>query len=230
MFKDKYVSAVIAAAGKGSRMGSEIPKQYMTVAGNTILDTTLYKFEKSNEVDEIVLVIGKYDLEYVKNKIAPNYSKITEVVAGGRSRTESVFEGIKAVNAGCGIILIHDGVRPLISYNLISSCVEGAYNYGACIPVIDIVDTIKEVSDDRIVKNTLNRKLLKSVQTPQAFDYTLVKDCYEKAAANGSSFTDDASIIEYYGHQVVTVDGLRKNIKITTPFDLKIAEIFLSIY
>lgn len=230
MFKDKYVAAVIAAAGRGTRMGSEIPKQYMTLAGRTVLDTTLHKFEKSNEVDEIVLVVGRDDLEYVKSGIAVNYNKIKKVVPGGRVRTESVFEGIKAVSPCCGIVLIHDGVRPLVSYSLISGCVEGAYNYGACIPVIDVADTIKEVSGDGIVRNTLDRTRLKAVQTPQAFDYALIRDCYMKALTEGAEFTDDASIAEYYGHEVRTIEGLPRNIKITTPFDLRIAEIFASIY
>jgi 2-C-methyl-D-erythritol 4-phosphate cytidylyltransferase len=130
----------------------------------------------------------------------------------------------------CGIVLIHDGVRPFVSYNLITNCVEGAYNFGACIPVTDVVDTIKEVSEDGIVQNTLNRARLKSVQTPQSFDYELIRDCYIKAVTEDESFTDDASIVEFYGHKVKTIDGLPRNIKITTPLDLRIAEIFASIY
>lgn len=230
MFKDKYVAAVIVAAGRGTRMGSEIPKQYMTIAGKTIIESTLYKFEKSNEVDEIVLVVNKDDTEYVKDDIAAGYDKIAKVVAGGPTRTESVFEGIKAVSGDCGIVLIHDGVRPFVSYNLIAGCVEGAYNNEACIPVVDVSDTIKEVSEDGVVKNTLNRDYLKAVQTPQAFDYDLIMDCYTMVLTEDASFTDDASIVEYYGHKVMTIEGLPRNIKITTPFDLRIAEIFASIY
>ncbi|MGD9568577.1 MAG: 2-C-methyl-D-erythritol 4-phosphate cytidylyltransferase [Sedimentibacter sp.] len=230
MFKDKKVAAIIVAAGKGSRMGSDIPKQYMTIAGKTILDTTLYKFEKSNEVDEIILIVNKDDLEYVTAEIAVNYDKITVVKAGGSTRTESVFEGIKALSKKCGIVLIHDGVRPFVSYNLISSCIEGANDFYACIPVTDVVDTIKEVSEDWTVQKTLNRVRLKAVQTPQAFDYELIRDCYIKAVTEDAEFTDDASIVEYYGHEVKTIEGLSRNIKITTPLDLRIAEIFASIY
>lgn len=230
MFKDKYVAAIIVAAGKGTRMGSELPKQYMSIGGKTILDTTLYKFDKSNEVDEIILIVNKDDLDYVINEIAINYDKIIIVKAGGSTRTESVFEGIKALSEKCGIVLIHDGVRPFVSYNLISSCVEGAYNYEACIPVTEVVDTIKEVSEDGIVQNTLNRSKLKAVQTPQSFDYELIKECYIRAVTEDASFTDDASIVEYYGHKVKTIDGLPRNIKITTPLDLRIAEILASIY
>ncbi len=230
MFKEKNVTAIIVAAGRGTRMGSEIPKQFMNIAGKTILETTLYKFDRSNEVDEIILIVNKEDMEFVNTEIAVDYEKITIVKAGGATRTESVFEGIKALSRKCGIVLIHDGVRPFVSYNLITNCVEGAYNFGACIPVTDVVDTIKEVSEDGIVQNTLNRARLKSVQTPQSFDYELIRDCYIKAVTEDESFTDDASIVEFYGHNVKTIDGLPRNIKITTPLDLRIAEIFASIY
>jgi 2-C-methyl-D-erythritol 4-phosphate cytidylyltransferase len=230
MFKEKNVAAIIVAAGRGTRMGSEIPKQFMSIAGKTILETTLYKFEKSNEVDEIILIVNKDDLDYVRSEIAIQFEKITKVKAGGSTRTESVFEGIKAVGDDCGIVLIHDGVRPFVSYNLISNCVEGAYEFEACIPVTDVVDTIKEVSQDGIVQNTLNRSMLKAVQTPQAFDYELIRDCYIRAITEEEVFTDDASIVEYYGHKVKTIEGLARNMKITTPLDLRIAEIFASIY
>lgn len=230
MYKDSYVSAIIVAAGKGTRMGSEIPKQYMTIAGKTILDTTLYKFEKSNEIDEIILIVNKDDLEFVMEEIAVNYEKLTIVKAGGSTRTESVFEGIKALSNECDIVLIHDGVRPFVSYNLISSCIEGAYEFKACIPVTDVVDTIKEVSEDGMVQNTLKRSALKAVQTPQSFNHELIRDCYIRAITEDATFTDDASIVEYYGHKVKTIEGLGRNIKITTPLDLRIAEIFASIY
>lgn len=230
MFKDKYVAAIVVAAGKGTRMGSELPKQYMNIAGKTILDTTLYKFQKSNEIDEIILIVSKDDLEFVNDEIAPIYDKVTIVKAGGSTRTESVYEGIKALSIYCDIVLIHDGVRPFVSYNLISNCVEGAYNYEACIPVLDVIDTIKEVSSEGLVEKTLDRSRLKAVQTPQAFNYDLIKDCYGRAVTENVQFTDDASIVEFYGYKVKTIDGLPRNIKITTPLDFRIAEIFASLY
>lgn len=230
MYKDKFVSAIIVAAGKGTRMGSEIPKQYLSVGGKTILETTLYKFEKSNEVDEIILIVNKEDLEYVRNEMADFYKKITCVRAGGSTRTESVYEGIKSVSRHDGIVLIHDGVRPFISYNLITSCVEGAYNYKACIPVVDVVDTVKETGNDGFVNKTLDRSHIKAVQTPQAFEYELISECYHNAVTEDAVFTDDSSIAEYYGYKVRVIDGLTRNIKITTPQDLRIAEIFASLY
>lgn len=230
MFNKKRVAAIIVAAGKGTRMGSELPKQYMTIAGKTILDTTLYKFEKSNEIDEIILVVNKEDSEYVKREIAASYEKVTCVIPGGTTRTESVFEGIKAVRNDCGILLIHDGVRPFVSYNLISTCVENADIYKACIPAVDVVDTIKEISKDGFVQKTLDRTTLKSVQTPQAFDFDTIRECYYNAVTEDKTFTDDASIVEYYGYKVKTIEGLPRNIKITTPLDLRVAEILASIY
>jgi len=229
MFMNEKVTAIIVAAGRGTRMGSDIPKQYMTIAGKTILDTTLYKFEKSNYVDEIILVVNKEEIDHVVTNIACDYEKITKVLKGGETRTESVYEGIKMASKNLGILLIHDGVRPFISYNLINAIVENAYQYKACIPVIDVVDTIKQVEDGFALK-TLDRKTLKAVQTPQAFDYSLIRECYDKAIFEDTNFTDDSSIVEFYGYKVKTIDGLTRNIKITTPLDLRIAEILASIY
>ena len=229
MYKDKYVAAIIVAAGKGTRMGSEIPKQYMNIGGKTILDTTLYKFEKSNEVDEIILIVNKEDIDYVIEKMSPNYNKLTIVKQGGSSRTRSVLEGLKALSSHTDIVLIHDGVRPFVSFNLISSVVAGAYGYKACIPVTDVIDTIKEVQEGTVT-NTLDRKKLKAVQTPQGFDYELIRDCYIKALTEDEDFTDDSSIVEFYGHKVKTVEGLNRNLKITTQLDLKIAEILASVF
>lgn len=232
MQKDKYTAAIIVAAGKGTRMDSEIPKQYLFIAGKTILDTTLYKFEKSNDVDEIILVVNKDDIEFVKDEISPFYDKISHVVAGGKTRTESVYQGIKKVRGNCDVVLIHDGVRPFVSYNLISTCIANAEIHKACIPVIDVSDTIKEVTEEGIVTKTLERKKLRAVQTPQGFKYDIIRKCYENAVTESEdvTFIDDASIVEYYGYKVKTIEGLQKNIKITTPLDLKIAEILASTY
>jgi 2-C-methyl-D-erythritol 4-phosphate cytidylyltransferase len=230
MLKNKIVTAIIVAAGRGSRMKSEIPKQYMPIAGKTILETTLNKFEKNNYVYEIILVVNEEDLDKVKDKIACNYKKISKVVIGGNTRTVSVHEGIKNATKNCDIVLVHDGVRPFISHNLINRCVETADEYQACIPVLDIVDTIKYVKDE-YVEETIDRSMLKRVQTPQAFDYKLIKDCYEKAAEEKDvQFTDDSTIVEHYGYKVKTIEGLQKNIKITTPLDYRMAEILASIY
>lgn len=224
-----HVAVIIVAAGKGTRMDSEIPKQYMYILDKTILDTTLSKFEKSKDVDEIILVVNKEDKESVKKEIAAFYDKITYVVTGGKTRTESVYRGLKKIKS-CKLVLIHDGVRPFVSYNLISSCIENALIYKACIPVIDVVDTIKEVSSEGMVVKTFNRKKLRAAQTPQAFDFKLIRECYERAVTDGVEFTDDASIVEHYGYKVKAIEGLAKNIKITRPLDLKIAEIIASIY
>ena len=232
MFFKKYVTAIIVAAGKGTRKESEIPKQYMTIAGKTILELTLYKFEKNKYIDEIILVVNKEDIDYVRTSIACNFDKIKRVLQGGKTRTESVYEGIKMAAENSDLLLIHDGVRPFVSYKLINTCIESASEYKACIPVIDVTDTIKEVNDG-FVEKTMDRSRLKAVQTPQAFDYHLIRECYDRIMLEDKekfSFTDDASIVEHCGYKIKAIDGLSRNIKITTPLDLRIAEILSSIY
>lgn len=229
MYRNKKVVVIIVAAGRGSRMNSELPKQFMFIAGKTILDTTLYKFETNKYIDEIILVVNVDDAEFVQEDIAPNYEKIIEVVIGGQNRTESVYNAIKIIKDDTEIVLIHDGVRPFVSHNLINTCIENTYEYKACIPVVDIVDTIKSV-EEGFVKKTIDRNMLKSVQTPQGFDFLLIKECYDKVVNGNNIFTDDSSILEYYDIKVKTIEGLGRNIKITTPLDLRIAEILSSIY
>lgn len=228
MFNDKKVSVLIVAAGTGSRMGGDIPKQYLKVAGKSILDRTIEKFEKNIYIDEIVLVVNTSEIDFIKKGILKKYKKIKKVIKGGNSRTESVKNGIYLMEDSCDIILIHDGVRPFISQTLINSCVETCNDFNSCIPVINVLDTIKVV-DDGYVQKTLDRNILKAVQTPQTFSYELIKSCYDKVINEENVvFTDDASIVEYYGYKVKTIDGLVKNIKITTQFDLNVAEIIAS--
>ena len=229
MYNNKKVSAVIAAAGRGRRMGSELPKQYIVIGDRTILDTTLYRFEKNQYVDEIVLVVNREDIDYVKGVIACEYPKVVRVVRGMDTRTLSVYEGIKNVSCDCGILLIHDGVRPFVSNSLISLCIETADAEGACVPAVEVVDTIKAVEDGYVV-STPDRCRLRAVQTPQVFAHEIIRSCYDRAVFDDVQFTDDSSIVEHYGYKVKVVEGLTKNIKITTPFDLKIAGIMTNIY
>lgn len=229
MYNNKKVSAIIAAAGRGRRMGSELPKQYLVIGDKTILDTTLYRFEKNQYVDEIVLVVNKEDIDYVKEMIACQYPKVVNVVRGMDTRTLSVYEGIKNVSCDCGILLIHDGVRPFVSNSLICLCTETADSEGACVPAVEVTDTIKD-TEGGYVASTPDRSRLRAVQTPQAFAYEIIKSCYDKAVIDDVQFTDDSSLVEHYGYRVKVVEGLKKNIKITTPFDLKLAGIMANIY
>lgn len=232
MYKDKNVTAIIVAAGKGKRMDIDIPKQYLMVDGKVILDKTIEKFEKNSSVDNIILVVNGGEIELVKKKISYDRPKISKVVAGGAERINSVYSGILGVDEDMqsGIVLIHDGVRPFISQKLINKCIETAYEYGACVPVIDLIDTVKQVTKDGFVKKTIDRARYKAVQTPQAFDYEIIKKCYDMAIEEKIKATDDSSIVEHYGYKVQTVKGLQKNIKITTQFDLKVAELIANMF
>lgn len=225
MYNKKYVIAIIVAAGKGTRMGAKRPKQYLVIDDNIILVKTIEQFEKNNNIDEIILVVNDEDLEFVKTKISCDRQKIRKVVVGGSSRIESVYNGLSSVDKKDSIVLIHDGVRPFVSQTLINNIIEGAYSYDACIPVLDIKDTVKEINEDKKVECTIDRNKYKAVQTPQGFTFDIIYKCYEKAIEDNTNVTDDASLLEKYGYEVSTIKGLEKNIKITTKFDLRVAEL-----
>ena len=231
MYKDKNVIVIIVAAGKGKRMGSEIPKQYLVIDDKIILDKTIEQFEKNNRIDNIIIVVNDEDIEFVKKNITYERPSVTKVISGGDERINSVYNGILSIEEDMqdSIVLIHDGVRPFASQKLINNCIENTYEYGACVPVIDLVDTVKQVAKDNIIKKTIDRNKYKAVQTPQGFKYDIIKNCYDIAVEENicarTLVTDDSSIVEHYGYTVKAISGLQKNIKITTQFDLKVAEL-----
>lgn len=233
MFENKKVYVIIPSAGKGSRMKSDIPKQYMMIDGRTILDITVEKFEKNKYVDGVVVVRGKDDDNFKLERDFSKYKKVSKIIHGGNTRKESVYKGIKSIEECCkedDIVLIHDGVRPFISQNLINICIENANIFGSCIPVVDVVDTIKKIDDNKKIECTIDRNVLKAAQTPQSFYYETIKSCYEKAMEEDYVFTDDSSILEHYGHSVSFVEGLEKNFKITTYMDFKVAQMIMKNY
>jgi len=216
------VSAIIVAAGRGERFGS--PKQLSLLKGKTVLDWSLEKFESHEAVDEIVLVLKE---EQEKEKILGHYKKILAVVKGGKERQDSVLNGFKMIDPEkTGIVLVHDGVRPLVSIALISRIIEAAFKKGAAIPALPLEDTVKEVTGKEILR-TLERQELCRVQTPQGFSYSLLKKALNKAQEEGYYGTDEASLVERTGEKVYVVPGDPVNIKITVPEDLKVAEAFL---
>jgi 2-C-methyl-D-erythritol 4-phosphate cytidylyltransferase len=227
MYKDKNVTVIIVAAGKGRRMGSDTPKQYLVIDGKVILDKTIEQFEKNSMVDNIIVVVNNEDMELVKKKLSYERPRINKIVIGGEQRTNSVYNGILNIEEDMqnGIVLIHDGVRPFVSQKLINNCIETSYENGACVPVIDLVDTVKHITKDDFVKKTIDRNKHKAVQTPQAFDYEIIKKCYEQALEDKIKVTDDSALVEHYGYKVKAIKGLQKNIKITTQFDLRVAEL-----
>lgn len=218
----KRVSAIIVAAGGGERFGS--PKQLSLLKGKTILDWSLEKFETHEAVDEIVLVIRK---EQGEEKSPAHYKKIVAVVEGGEERQDSVLNGFKMIDPKkAGIVLVHDGVRPLVSQDLISRVIAATSQKGAAVPALPIEDTVKEVAGEEVLR-TLERKELFRIQTPQGFSYSILKKALDKALKEGYYGTDEASLVERLGKKVYIVQGDPKNVKITVPEDLRAAEAFL---
>ncbi|NLM03528.1 MAG: 2-C-methyl-D-erythritol 4-phosphate cytidylyltransferase [Clostridiales bacterium] len=220
------VVAIIVAAGRGKRMGMDFNKQFILLNNKPILAYTLEKFEKTESIDEIVLVVGKDEIGFVKENIIDKYSikKVSKIVAGGKERQDSVYNGLLAVKEHCSIILIHDGARPFIEEELIEKSIDMARKMGAVVVAVPVKDTIKRVDNDMKVIDTLKRDELWSIQTPQTFQYKLLKKAYDLNRENKDIVTDDAMMVERLGGTVNILKGSYKNIKITTPEDLIIAE------
>lgn len=222
------VTAIILAAGNGSRMKSNIKKQYILLAGKPILWHTINAFENS-AVDDIVLVTGKDDIELCEEIVqASHFKKVSKIVTGGDERYESVYNGLKCV-IDTDIVLIHDGARPFVTEEIISRNIIAAQSDGACVTGVSVKDTIKIADEDNNVHHTPDRNTVWSVQTPQSFVYDLIKNAYDKMFDTGVfDVTDDAMVVEKYtDHKVRIIQGDYSNIKITTPDDLIVGENFL---
>ena len=229
------ITAIVLAAGSGSRMKSKTKKQFMEIKGKPVIWYSLFEFEKSR-VDEIILVTGKEEIDYCKKEIVEKYNlkKIKNVVAGGSERYESVYNGLKEV-AG-NIVLIHDGARPLINNEIIERSIEGTIKSDACVVGVPVKDTIKRANKEGYIIDTPNRSELWITQTPQSFKTDLVKMAYKKMKEElekGNTtlnITDDAMVVEEFTtNQVRFVQGDYKNIKVTTPEDIDIAELFIEL-
>ena len=229
------ITAIVLAAGSGSRMKSKTKKQFMEIKGKPVIWYSLFEFEKSR-VDEIILVTGKEDIDYCKKEIVEKYNlkKIKNVVAGGSERYESVYNGLKEVTGN--IVLIHDGARPLINNEIIERSIEGTIKSDACVVGVPVKDTIKRANKEGYIIDTPNRSELWITQTPQIFKTDLVKMAYKKMKEElekGNTtlnITDDAMVVEEFTtNQVRFVQGDYKNIKVTTPEDIDIAELFIEL-
>lgn len=229
------ITAIVLAAGSGSRMKSKTKKQFMEIKGKPVIWYSLFEFEKSR-VDEIILVTGKEDIDYCKKEIVEKYNlkKIKNVVAGGSERYESVYNGLKEVTGN--IVLIHDGARPLINNEIIERSIEGTIKSDACVVGVPVKDTIKRANKEGYIIDTPNRSELWITQTPQSFKTDLVKMAYKKMKdelEKGNTtlnITDDAMVVEEFTtNQVRFVQGDYKNIKVTTPEDIDIAELFIEL-
>lgn len=223
------IAALIVAAGQGRRMGAERPKQYLQLAGRPILAHTLTCFDRCTKIDHIFLVVPESQLDHCRYEVvgpAALFKPVT-LVAGGARRQESVYNGLCAMADADGIVLIHDGVRPFLSTSLILACIAGAQKYGACIPALPVVDTLKRIESDHRIHSTVARDQLYLAQTPQTFRHAAILAAHTDARRKGWIATDDASLMEKMGARVHVVPGLRENIKITTPEDLAWAELHL---
>lgn len=217
----KYV--LIVAGGKGLRMGGEQPKQFLPLKGRPVLMHTLEQFYRSDVAMEIILVLPHEQQNYWKQLCEEHHFTIKHRVAdGGESRFHSVKNGLSLIETP-SIVGVHDGVRPFVSVDVINRCYELAVTKEAVVPVVDVVDTVRHITKNG--SETVDRSAYKLVQTPQVFNADLLLKGYEQAYS--SAFTDDASVVEAMGVKVALTPGNRENIKLTTPFDLKVAEALL---
>jgi len=224
LLKLKYCGAVIVAAGNASRMAG-IDKVMAPLGGEPMLLRTVRTFQNCDAIKEIV-VVTREDLLVQVMGLCKNFDKVTAVIAGGKDRPESVTSGLNALSNRVKLVAVHDGARPLVTFELIDRTVRAANSYGAAAPGVPVKDTVKVVAGG-VVKSTPERATLRAIQTPQAFDFDLLRGALKKAKNDGAAITDDCSAVENIGFSVKIVEGDEKNIKVTTPLDLKIAELLL---
>ena len=220
----KRCGAVIVAAGSASRMGG-IDKVMAPLGGEPVILRTVRAFQETDAIREIVIVTRE-DLIMPVSDLCAGLDKVEAVVVGGGSRQESVWLGLNALSKGMELAAIQDGARPLVTPALIDRTVRAAHSYGAAAPAIPVKDTIK-VEKSGLIESTPDRSTLRAVQTPQVFDFDLLRGALQKARNDGAEVTDDCSAVERLGMKIRLVEGEERNLKVTTPLDLKIAELLL---
>jgi 2-C-methyl-D-erythritol 4-phosphate cytidylyltransferase len=220
--------AIIAAAGTGSRMASDRPKQFLQLAGTPIIFHTLKPFELCDSIQEVIVVLpAEESAAFLAQAGKYGLRKLTRVVPGGATRADSVKRGLMAIrSATAEIVAVHDGVRPFVTVEEITETVAAAQRDGAAILATPVTDTIKLVEDGAVVK-TVERRSLRHALTPQCFRYELLRRAYDQVDVDDPSLTDESALVERLGQRVTIVDGSPRNIKITTPRDLVIAETLL---
>jgi len=220
---------IIVAGGKGLRMGSDIPKQFLPIGGKPVLMRTLERFRQYSPTLQIILVLPKAQQEFWKKLCQKhNFTVAYQLADGGETRFHSVQNGLALIPDDAeGVVGVHDGVRPFPSIDVIRNCYETARTAKAVIPVVPVVETLRHISLTShlspLTSKTVPRNEYRLVQTPQCFDIQLLKAANRQPYNDG--FTDDASVVETFGYDITLVEGNRENIKITTPYDLKIAEV-----
>ena len=221
--------AIIAAAGAGSRIASDRPKQFLLLAGKPVIFHTLQVFEECDSIEEVLVVLPAAESAgFVSLAAKYGLRKVSRVVPGGVTRADSVKRGLAAIRAATAeIVAVHDGVRPFVTTDEIDATVAAAQADGAAILVAPVTDTIKQVSTGR-VEMTLDRSRLRRALTPQCFRYELLRDAYVNADVSDPLLTDESVLVEKLGHPISVIEGSAKNIKITTTEDLAIAEAMLT--
>ena len=227
--KEDKCTVILLAAGKGTRMGSEIPKQFMNILDKPVIYYSLNCFQNSRLIDEVIVVASKEMLPYCKKEIVDKFrfTKVRHMIAGGAERYDSVYEGLKCCE-NTSYVFIHDGARPFVTDEMLSRGYEEVKASGACIAGVPTKDTVKLSDGDKMVVETPDRNSVWMVQTPQIFDYSLIRRAYDRLQNfNKEGITDDAMVLETMEeHPVQLFMGSYRNIKITTEEDLEIAELF----
>ena len=221
------VGAIIPAAGRGKRIGASVPKQFLEIQGRPLLHHTLMVFASCKLIDYVVLVMPRADVDEMGEDWLNKYEIVREVVVGGEQRQDSVYNGFNSLEEGTDIVVVHDGVRPFTTPQMIIATVEAAQQHGAAITAIPVSDTVKQAADG-FVKQTVSRDGLWRVQTPQAFQCGLLQQAFKKAKKDSYYGTDEGSLVEYLGERVKIVPGSELNIKITRKEDLVLGESLLS--
>jgi len=222
--------ALVPAAGRGQRMGSGIPKQFLTIGGVPILVHSLRVLEAAASVVEVILAVSEGDREYcLRDIVSPHgFTKVKKVVPGGEHRQDSVRHGLEAITDDTEVVLVHDAVRPFLTADMVEQVIARAAQYGAAVVAIPMRDTVKQAGSDGLIESTVDRNGLWLAQTPQAFRLALLREAHRKALLESVHATDDAQLVERLGHRVAVVEGSGQNIKITRPEDLALGEAILA--
>lgn len=212
---------IIVAAGTGSRMKANINKQFIKLNDKEIITYTIEKFYNNKNINDIVIVLKEDEVEFFKKEILVKYNfNNIKIAYGGKERQDSVYNGIKVLDKNCKYVLVHDGARPFVNEDIINRSLEEVQKYKSVVVGVPVKDTIKVVNNNNYIVDTPNRSTLWSVQTPQTFDYSVIKRAYEDAFDNNFYGTDDAMLVERIGYTVKMIYGSYNNIKVTTPEDI----------
>jgi 2-C-methyl-D-erythritol 4-phosphate cytidylyltransferase len=219
------VSAIIPVAGQGKRFSGKTPKQFLKIGGRPIIEITLQKFVSHREINHGIVVVPENEIDFSHSlfRRIDGFDKKFKIISGGKERQDSVYNGLMRIPPNTDIVVVHDGVRPLVSSQLISNSIKTAIQTGACIAALPVKETIKRVKNETVLE-TISRDHLWQVQTPQTFKHSILKEAHEKARETDFYSTDESSLVEWNGHPVNIIQGEYSNIKITTNDDLELSQ------